>query len=155
MWFGIRPYPMAYDDNSPPTLYAAMNERGPTAWVEAENNSAVFAVLMRWFGLMQAGTADQQYPDPTWKQFESPGLRALTPEVADELIAEIEADFEIEKNRYPEGVGPGYYRLMPHARMALAQELYKALKTDAQIKAEAEARRASGETLPPGHGSGY
>ena len=143
-----------YGDWSPRILYERGNiieGSSGRRWVEAENDSAIFAVIVDWFDMMEAGTAALQYPDPGWRDSNYPALAPLTPEYVDHLIAEIDADFEHEGNRFPQstGLGPEFSRLMPHARMALAQAIYRVLKTDAQMEAEAQRRLDAGEALPP------
>ena len=120
------------------------------AWVEAENIIAIRAIVCRWFELLQAGQADGRYPDPQWQQ--PKGKKPLTPELADRLVAELDADFELEKHRFPESDvnnGPCFHRLKPWARMAFAQEFYNAIKTEAQIEEEAVSRLKAGEKFPP------
>lgn len=109
----------------------------PVAEAEAENIMAVWDIVKRWFGYMQAGEALYKHPDPTWKS--KPGRKPLTPEMADLLIKEITEDFAIERGRFPStsGLGPGFERLMPEARLAFAQELYDTIMTEVEIGAKA------------------
>ena len=111
---------------------------------------AIRNLVCRWFELLQAGQADGRYPDPQWQQ--PKGKKSLTPELADHLIAELDADFELERHRFPESDpdnGPAFHRLKPWARMAFAQEFWGLAKTEAQIEEEAHYRLKSGEKLPP------
>lgn len=122
-------------------------EMRATSWVEAENIQAAYAILIKWFGYMQRGQADLKYPDP---KFVTPlGWKPLTQELADLLIKEIAEDYEIEHARFPGGRGPGFDRLLPHSRLALAQELMLVLKSEKEINEEAKQRLAAGEILPP------
>ena len=154
LWLELLIVPADYGDWSARTLYGRGNiieGSSDRRWVEAENDSAIFAVIVDWYGLMEAGTADLQYPDPGWRDSDYPDLIPLTPEYVDHLIAEIDADFEQEKKRFPQstGLGPEFSRLMPHARMALAQAIHRVLKTEVQMGAEAQRRLDAGEALPP------
>ena len=143
-----------YDDNRPITIFNSGNigDFSPARrWVEAENTSAVFAVIMDWYNMLEAGIAELQYPDPAWRDSDYPELTPLTPEHVDQLIAEIDADFEREHDRFPETtrLGPDFGRLRPHARMAFAQAIYRVLKSEGQMEAEARSKPDAGEALPP------
>lgn len=58
--------------------------------------------------------------------------------MADQIVREMDADFELETTRFPPktGLGPEFSRLPPHARMALAQELYRLMLTERKIQRE-------------------
>lgn len=118
-------------------------------WVEAENIATVWKVVKKWFDYMQSGEATQRFPDPTWHP--KPGRRALTPEVASQIVTEMDDDFRLERGRFPKesGLGPDFERLPSHARVAFCQEVYDILKTTEEIMAEAETRLQAGEHLPP------
>lgn len=119
------------------------------AWVEAENIFDAYAILIRWFGYMQRGEAALKYPDP--KFVPPPGRKPLTQELADQIIAEITEDYDIEYSRFPSEskLGPGFDRLPSHSRIAMAQELYRVLKLEDEINEEAARRLAAGEEIPP------
>lgn len=119
------------------------------AWVEAENIHQVWELVQRWFEMMESGEAINRYPDPFWRDKDFPGKVPLTQEVADVFIEELDTDFMLEKSRFQGRLGPEFARLPPHARLAFVQEVYKVIKTSAQIQKEAEERLAAGETLPP------
>ena len=121
--------------------YGGTKLKQAVAWVEAENNYAIHQVKVRWFYLMEQGLADLHRPDP----FDD----TISPELADLVVADTDADYEEERSRWPEGRGPEFSRLSPSARMAFAQELARITQSDAQIEAEAQTRLAAGETLPP------
>ncbi len=152
---------MAYKDLSTTMLYHAMTDywlpRAPNAsegracaWVEAAYTFAIRSVLQRWFELIEAGTAEDRRPDPFWTC--PAGKKPLTQELADLLIAELDADFYVEQGRFDHMnklAGPDFLRLTPSARLALCQELYGLLRTDEEIMAEARARLQAGELVPP------
>jgi len=117
------------------------------AWVEAENIEAVWKLVQKWFLLMQSGEAEMRYPDPTWSEQE--GRAPLTPELADMIVKELDADFEVERGRFQGRRPPEFARLSAVARLAFAQDLLGILKTDQTIRAEAKDRLAAGEVLPP------
>ncbi len=119
------------------------------AWVEAENIYEVWKVTQHWFELMESGEAASRYPDPFWRDEDFPGKAPLTQEVADRLIEEMDEDFMLEKGRFQGRAAPEFSRLPPHARIAFAQDLYRVMKTSAEIYKEAEERLARGEVLPP------
>ena len=93
---------------------------------------------------MQSREAEQRWPDPQGG--------AVSVELADMLIEELDADFNKEVNRFP-GIdpeaGPAFHRLLPHARLAVAQEMLGVLKSEAQLEEEMERRMKNGEKLPP------
>lgn len=119
------------------------------AWVNAENVEAVWKVVQTWFELMEAGRAVDRYPDPFWETKHPMKKRPVTREMADRLIAELDADFQLEDRRFPDGKGPEFNRLPAHARVAFAQEVYGVMKSEGEIEAEARRRIRSGERLPP------
>ena len=126
------------------------------AWVEATNVEKTWKIMSKWFGFMQSGEAAMKYPDPYWDDKKHPNRRPLTQEIADTIVSEVDLDFEIEKGRFPRetGLGPEFRRLPPHARMALAQELYEVLMTEQEIAAEAERLLDMGITyFPPREGT--
>lgn len=144
---------MDYRNTTVRDLYRTCRDRGATeldeamAWVEAENIAAVWKVVARWFQYIESGEAAHRYPDPKWQT--PKGRASLTLERADQLIKEMDADFEIESYRFPSGGGPDFKRLPAHARMAFAQEVYGVLKTEAEIEEEASRRLKAGERFPP------
>lgn len=151
---------MPYHNVTARTLYdSCRSDRGDRpmteamAWIEAENVEAVWKVVQAWFESMEAGKAVDRYPDPFWTAKDEEGRAPLTQELADHIIAELDADFELERGRFPQGRGPQFVRLPPHARMAFAQELYRVMKTEADMEAEAARRASHGERFPPGANS--
>ena len=115
--------------------------------VEAENVEEVWRLVKRWFDIMQAGEAQNMLPDPFWQP--KPGRRAISPEVADHLVSEIDEDFSNERARYIKGSdgvarGPEFLRLPPHARLAFAQQVWDVMMTGAEIEAEAVKRWTRG-----------
>jgi hypothetical protein len=119
------------------------------AWVEAENVYQMWALVQKWFEMMESGEAIHRYPDPFWKDDDYPGKVPLNQDVADTFIEEMDADFMLEKSRFQGRSAPEFARLPPHARLAFVQDAYKIIKTSGQIQKEAEERLAAGETLPP------
>lgn len=119
------------------------------AWVEAENVEAVWKVVQAWFELMEAVRAADRYPDPFWEAKHPAKKRPVTQEVADKLIAELDADFQLEDRRFPDGKGPEFSRLPAHARVAFAQDVYEVMSSEGEIEAEAKQRVRRGERLPP------
>ena len=119
------------------------------AWVEAENVYEMWKLVQVWFQYMESGEAINRYPDPYWKDDDYPGKVALTQEVADTFIREMDADFMLEKSRFQGRLAPEFARLPSHARLAFVQEAYKIIKTSDVIRKEAEVRLEAGESLPP------
>ncbi len=119
------------------------------AWVEAENVYEVWKLVQKWFEFIDAGDAENHYPDPNWDDSSYPGKVSLTQDVADTFIEEMDADFMLEKSRFQGRLSPEFARLPSHARLAFAQDAYGIMKTGADINAEADKRLAEGETLPP------
>ena len=118
--------------------------------IEAENIDAVWKVVSRWFQHMEHGEAALHMPDPFWKDL--PGKRPLTQSVADKLAAEVEADFEMERNRFPAGGGPGFSCLSAPERLAFAQEVWRAVKSTARLIEEARAAPLPPEPKEPAPG---
>lgn len=118
------------------------------AWIEAEDIVAVWKIVQAWFERMEDGTARHRFPDPFWDHARWGRKRPLTQQIADRIIAEMDADFEIERARFPQGVGPEFARLPPHARLAFAQEVYGVIKTEGEIEEEATRRTRRGERFP-------
>ena len=118
------------------------------AWVEAENVQAVWKIVQTWFELTQSGEVQHRFPDPFWNQDQHPDRRPVDTETADQLIAELDADFELERGRLPGGLGPEFARLPPHARLAFAQEVWRASKSPKEIEGEATRRALMGEKFP-------
>lgn len=118
------------------------------AWVEAENIYAVWKIVQTWFEDMQKGKAWHRRPDPTWRMRAGRKAKPLTQALADELIKELDADFTLEKSRFQGREGPEFARLPAYARLAFAQEVWAALKTDDEMEAEAKRRLEEGETFP-------
>ena len=152
---------MPYDNVTPHTLYQSCrssswegSDRNDTitqarAWIEAENIYKVWELVQKWFDHMKSGDAANRYPDPYWKDDDYPDKAPLTQEVVDRFIEEMDADFMLEKNRFQGRLAPEFARLPAHARMDFVQEVYKIIKTTAEIEKEAEERLEAGEALPP------
>lgn len=115
----------------------------PESWVEAENVMKVRELVCGWFNAMESGEANNRYPDPYGK--------AISQQKADKFIKELDDDFNKESGRF-EGlsadVGPEFFRLKPHARLAFAQEFFSLVMTKAQIKKEAKRRVKAGVKFP-------
>ena len=95
------------------------------AWVEAENTVMIWKLFQAWFEMMESGIADDQYPDIFWKDDDYPFLKPLTQDIADELIAEIDADCMLEQSRFRQRSAPAFDRLVPPARMASSPAVYR------------------------------
>lgn len=118
-------------------------------WCEALATQRAWEVVKAWFRAMQAGEAALRYPDPLWQP--KPGRKAITQELADIMVQEMDEDFLLQQNRFPKesGLGPEFSRLPPHARLAFMQEIMDASRTTREITQEASALIATG-WLPPG-----
>ena len=119
------------------------------AWVEAENIYAVWKLVQTWSDMMNSGEVENRFPDPYWDDEKHSDKAVLTQELADLFIEEMDADFQLEKDRFQGGAAPDFARLSPFQRMAFVQECYPIIKTAAQINKEADERLAAGEALPP------
>lgn len=108
------------------------------AKLEGENILKFYQIVQEWFEAMQNGTANDRFPDPTWKP--KPFLLALTQEIADKIVSELDSDFMVEYSRFPEGLGSGpeFKRLAPHARVAFAQVVMDNLLTNHELLLIAE-----------------
>lgn len=114
------------------------------AWAEAENIMAVREIMCDWFDAMENGVAHKRFQDPRGP--------AVSLEEAERMIAEIDDDFNIEKNRWTGlGVeaGPDYFRLEPHAKIAFVQQILMTIKTMEQLEKEVYERQKAGEQIPP------
>lgn len=143
-WYDVTPEKMM---DSCRLDWATKDRPEAYAYVEAENVARVWEVVQEWYEAMESGDASDRYPDPDWT--DPPGRRNLTQELADAMILEMDADFDLEKNRYPDGRGPEFKRLPAHARLAFAQQLRLVMKSPAEIEQETRERLAKGEPLPP------
>ena len=113
------------------------------AWVEAENIMELRMLISSWFDLLESGEADGRHPSLNF---------TATQEEADHVIDELEADFTLERARFPDSDpnnGPGFNRLLPHSRVAFLEEIREKLKSSEQITDEANKRVNSGEVIPP------
>ena len=131
--------------------YAHPSLEQAKAWVEAQNVEKTRRIMSKWFEFMQSGEVKLKCPDPYWSDDEHPERHKLTREVADEIVHEVDEDFEIERGRFPRetGFGPEFSRLPPHARMALAQGLCVNRMTEREIADEAECLLTKGITQFP------
>lgn len=114
------------------------------AWVCAQNDMAVRAIIIDWFYALENGTAELRLPDPR--------DNVLTQDKADRIIQTIDDDFYSEHNRYS-GLhvdkGPEYFlRLSPRGRFTMAQEILSVLMKPEQIEEEAARRIKNKETIP-------
>lgn len=149
---------MTYENTTVRDLYSSClsslseTQEQALAWVEAQNVEATWLVVRKWFVWMQNGDAQYKFPDPTWDDAQHPGRRPLTQTVGDELVKEMDEDFLIERNRFPRetGLGPEFSRLPPHARLAMAQDLYGVIRTREELRGEARKLIDSGvKEFPP------
>ena len=131
---------------------AASRERAAFAWAEAENIFEVRAVYNKWFYMLKAGTANDQYPDPT-ADYATPDGKEITQERADAFVEAIEDDMMKERTRFDHlgyDSGPGFIRLEGTSRIAFMLDCWTVMKTSGQLKREAWIRiNENGETLPP------
>src|SRR3989344_2344975 len=120
------------------------------AWVEAVNTYDVHELHAQVFRALESGEAYTWVPDLHWKpKFPPEQKRPPTMELAHEYVGELEADYEIERGRFPEGRGPDFKRLPPPARLRFLQLAYDVQLARGQILEEARRRLAAGEVLPP------
>ena len=113
------------------------------AWIEAENIMDLRQLISNWFQLIETGESDGTYPSIN---------SSITQKEADHLIEELDADFQIERARFPDSdpeAGPAFVRLLPHSRLAFVEEIKKILKQSDQLEYEARKRIDSGEIIPP------
>lgn len=113
-------------------------------WIEAENMWMVRVIISKWFRWLNEGVANNHYPDLRQKVFSR--------ERADAFIEALEDDMMIEEPRFSHlnrDAGPGFDRLVPHARQAFIQDVWSVLKTRAELWAEAEQRLKAGIRTPP------
>lgn len=118
-------------------------------WHEAVNIYYVWQKVQEWFEMMESGEVLNRYPDPFWDDADYPDKTALTQDVADEFIAEMDADFMLEKSRFQGRSAPEFSRLPPHSRLAFVQEVYQIILSSAEIERRAIASTEAGEELPP------
>lgn len=85
-------------------------------------------LLEEWFRAMEDGTVTQRLPDPMYPV-------PISQEAADRIVAKLDAEFERELRSwaYQETAGgytsgPGFSRLAPPQRLALAQTLHAVLR---------------------------
>ena len=97
----------------------------------SEQDKAVHAVLRDWFLALEDGTAQYRMPDPSYVR--PPGTDEWTDARLDALLREIdEYTFRqaswVKTNRGMEfDTGPGYLRLGAAQRVAMAQDLERAI----------------------------
>ncbi len=157
---------MSYENISVADLFRAMNvqgylgnedaagarERAAFAWVEAENIFEVRAIYNKWFYMLKAGTANDQYPDPTADYYTPDGIE-ITQERADAFIEAIEDDMLKERARFGHlgyNEGPGFTRLEGTTRIAFMLDCWTVMKPVTQLKREAWVRvNEKRETIPP------
>ena len=152
---------MPYYNVNPQTLYQSClsanyalqstndKQTRALAWVEAENVFEVWKIVQRWFEMMDNGDYFDRYPDPNWRDEDHPQFTALTMEVADKFVYEMDEDFLVEKNRFQGKLAPDFGRLPEHSRLAFVQECYLTMKSSVQIREEAMERLKAGEVMPP------
>lgn len=115
---------------------ARIDPRVMQFWYEAEQDwkeivKRVMGVLQDWFMAMESGEADYRFPAPDAKT----GIKH-----ANKLVSVLDAYFEEEIGKNPEYHGrkmetwpdvprpPEFSRLLPHARIALFEDLILALE---------------------------
>lgn len=85
-------------------------------------------LLEDWFGAMENGSVEQRLPDPLYSV-------TISQERADKIVALLDEEFDRElswaSNPDVDGggynTGPGFSRLRPIQRLALAQQLHQLL----------------------------
>ena len=108
-------------------------------WPESEYESKPLivqearALLEKWFVAMEDGTVTSWMPDPMY-------ATPISMDAADAMVAELttQFDFDLKAWAYTEAAGsydagPGFDRLLPPQRLALAQQLH-ALKRKHGVK---------------------
>ena len=95
---------------------------------------AARAILQDWFRAMEDGTMTHRQPDPLYPV-------AITVEQADEGVAALDREYGNElrswASREDNGGytdGPGFSRLAPPQRLALAQALHAVLRADGRTR---------------------
>src|SRR3990167_5190458 len=85
---------------------------------------AARALLQRWFNAMQSGEVASWMPDPFY-------TTEISMDAADQIVAEIDSqlDYDLKAWANTEAAGsydsgPGFSRLLPPQRLALAQQLH-------------------------------
>lgn len=119
-------------------------EHAALAWAEAENIIEIRDLLCSWFDAMENGTADKRSLDPRGP--------AVSLEEAEMMIAEIDDDFNKEKNRWESlevEAGPDYFRLAPAAKIAFVQQILMTIKSMGQLEKEVWARQKADEQISP------
>lgn len=117
------------------------------AWVEAENTFEVWKVINNWFNRLQDGTYWSYMASPFWTN--PPDKTALTQDVVELFVKELDEDFMLEKSRFQGKKPPEFSRLPFGPKFAFVQECYKIMKSSKAINAEADERLANGEKMPP------
>jgi len=113
-------------------------------WIEAENVMELKKLLVKWFYMMEDGTAFMKKPDPLNSSWNEKRAR--------KLVEELDLDFNIESTRWPSydvEEGPEYIRLTGGSLIAFAQEYDKIRKKYSEIKEEAKRRLDKGEKILP------
>lgn len=87
---------------------------------------AITACLQDWFLALEDGTAGYRLPDPDYQR--SRDRPPWTEDELDRLVRDIDAEIDQEVTRAPgigthSTMGPGFQRLEPAQRLALAQGL--------------------------------
>lgn len=119
------------------------------AWIEAENIVETWKLVQEWFEMMENDTADNQYPDPMWDSDLYPDMKPLTQDLAEEMVEEFDADFQLEKNRFQGRSGPEFKRLASHSQLAFAQAIYRITLSQQEITTRAEKLVSSEASIPP------
>ena len=82
-------------------------------------------ILNDWFYAIEDGSVRHKFPDTTYPT-------NITHEIADEVIKNLDEQFDREKywaiDTCGYDSGPDFYRLEPQQRIAMCQEIHKALK---------------------------
>ena len=105
--------------------------------IEEAEVAPTFAILQKWFGHMEDGTASLHLPDPAFKP--PWGRVELTEKLVNLLISEIDREMDIDAlgsrgHYFGIDATPEFHRLEYPQRLALAQELMMVVHSEGQIK---------------------
>ena len=137
---------MDYSKTTIQEIYSSVYNYGQPeeSYLEAENIFEFRKLIIKWFNMIENGTANKIYPD----FFDN----SVTLEKANLLIEEIEDDFLKESGRWEYlnvNAGPGFTRLNPPAKIAFAQQIFKLIKSPEQITKEVEEKKRNNEKIIP------
>ncbi|MFQ5872232.1 MAG: hypothetical protein ACE5JL_00320 [Dehalococcoidia bacterium] len=119
--------------------------------VAQEQIDTVFSILEDWYQAIEDGTAHHRLPDPTFQA--PPGKPAITEDLVDEFIKELDREIDTDAfgsqgRKYGADASSEFHRLDYPQRVALVQQLMRALLSDEEMSKEADELRAQQPTSP-------